>query len=88
MPPSGPGSRGHVIGDARPFDHLVLAWTLPWPTLPGVHHLEGWDEAISEGAWRRPGKWIGERVRQILDLEHWAAFRARSTRPSTCLARS
>ena len=43
--------------------------------LPGVHHLEGWNEAISEGAWGRPGKWVGERVRQVLDLEHWAAFR-------------
>jgi PhoD-like phosphatase len=65
----------HVIGADRPFDHLVLASTLPWLMLPGVHHLEGWDEAISEGAWGRPGKWIGERLRQVLDLEHWAAFR-------------
>jgi hypothetical protein len=67
--------RQHVIGEDRPFDHLVLASTLPWLMLPGVHHLEGWDEAISEGAWRRPGKWIGERIRQALDLEHWAGFR-------------
>jgi hypothetical protein len=54
----------------------VLASTLPWLMLPGVHHLEGWDEAISEGAWGRPGRWVGERVRQALDLEHWAAFRS------------
>jgi PhoD-like phosphatase len=67
--------RDHVIGPAERFDHLVLASTLPWLMLPGVHHLEGWDEAVSEGAWRRPGKWIGERLRQVLDLEHWAAFR-------------
>jgi hypothetical protein len=68
--------RDHVTDDDHPFDHLVLASTLPWLMIPGVHHLEGWDEAISEGAWGRPGRWIGERVRQALDLEHWAAFRA------------
>jgi hypothetical protein len=67
--------RNHVIDRDRPYDHLVLASTLPWLMLPGIHHLEGWDEAVSEGAWRRPGKWVGERLRQVLDLEHWAAFR-------------
>ena len=67
--------REHVIDVDHPFDHLVLASTLPWLMLPGLHHLEGWDEAVSEGAWGRPGKWLGERVRQVLDLEHWAAFR-------------
>ena len=67
--------REHVTDSDHPFDHLVLASTLPWLMLPGVHHLEGWDEAVSEGAWGRPGKWLGERVRQVLDLEHWAAFR-------------
>jgi hypothetical protein len=67
--------REHVIDVEHPFDHLVLASTLPWLMVPGVHHLDGWDEAISEGAWGRPGKWLGERVRQALDLEHWAAFR-------------
>ncbi len=67
--------RAHVIDTDHPYDHLVLASTLPWLLVPGVHHLEGWDEAISEGAWGRPGKWLGERLRQVLDLEHWAAFR-------------
>ena len=65
----------HVADPERRFDHLVLASTLPWLMVPGIHHLEGWDEAVSEGAWRRPGKWVGERLRQVLDLEHWAAFR-------------
>ena len=67
--------REHVTDLDHPFDHLVLASTLPWLMLPGLHHLEGWDEAVSEGAWGRPGKWLGERIRQVLDLEHWAAFR-------------
>ena len=66
----------HTTDLDHPFDHLVLASTLPWLMLPGIHHLEGWDEAVSEGAWGRPGRWLGERVRQVLDLEHWAAFRA------------
>jgi hypothetical protein len=65
----------HAANLERPFDHLVLVSTLPWLMVPGVHHLEGWDEAVAEGAWRRPGKWVGERIRQVLDLEHWAAFR-------------
>ena len=75
-PPEWAWVRDHVIDVDHPFDHLVLASTLPWLMLPGVHHLEGWDEAISEGAWSRPGRWIGERLRQALDLEHWAAFRS------------
>ena len=64
-PPSGRGCASTSSTSTSPFDHLVLASTLPWLMLPGVHHLEGWDEAISEGAWSRPGKWIGERVRQV-----------------------
>ena len=59
----------------QPYDHLILASTLPFLLLPGVHHLEGWDESVSEGAWGRPGKWVGEKLRQALDLEHWAAWR-------------
>jgi hypothetical protein len=67
--------REQVLEPDHPYDHLVLASTLPFLLLPGVHHFEGWDEAVSEGAWRRPGKWVGERLRQMLDLEHWAAWR-------------
>ncbi|MET0460985.1 MAG: alkaline phosphatase D family protein [Ilumatobacteraceae bacterium] len=67
--------RRQVLEPDQPYDHLVLASTLPFLMLPGVHHLEGWDEAISEGAWGRPGKRFGEWLRQFLDLEHWASFR-------------
>lgn len=67
--------RDQVLDPAQPYDHLVLASTLPFLLVPGVHHLEGWDEAISSGAWGRPGKWFGERLRQLLDLEHWSSFR-------------
>ena len=65
-----------VLAPDQPYEHLVLASTLPFLTIPGVHHLEGWDEAIAEGAWGRPGKWFGEWLRQFLDLEHWPSFRA------------
>lgn len=67
--------RQQVLEPEHPYDHLVLASTLPFLMLPGVHHLEGWDEAISEGAWGRVGKRVGEWLRQRLDLEHWAAWR-------------
>ena len=67
--------RKEVLDPDEPYDHLILASTLPFLLLPGVHHLEGWDESISEGAWGRPGKWVGEKLRQALDLEHWAAWR-------------
>jgi PhoD-like phosphatase len=56
-------------------DHLLIGTSLPWLLSPGLHHLEAWDEAISEGAWGKgPAKRLGEKLRQGLDLEHWAAF--------------
>ena len=62
---------------ARPSrsDHLLLASTLPFLLAPGLHHLEGWDEAISSRARGEPRRRIGEKVRQGMDLEHWASFR-------------
>ena len=67
--------RRQVLEPEQPYTHLVLASTLPFLLPPGIHHLEAWDEAISSGgAWGRPGKWFGERLRQFLDLEHWASF--------------
>ncbi len=57
------------------IDHLLVGTTLPFLLLHGIHHLEGWDEAVSEGAWGRRAKRLGEKVRQAADLEHWSAFR-------------
>jgi hypothetical protein len=55
-------------------DHLLIASSLPILMMPGLHDLEAWNEAVSDGAWgERAGGW-GERVRRALDLEHWAAF--------------
>jgi hypothetical protein len=62
----------HANGD---FNHLILATTLPVLLPPALHYIEAWDEAVAEGAWGE-GFWarMGEKLRQGLDLEHWAAF--------------
>jgi hypothetical protein len=39
-----------------------------------MHHLEAWNEALCDGAWGPLGAHYGEKLRQGLDLEHWAAF--------------
>ncbi|MEY2533228.1 MAG: hypothetical protein QOF29_1138 [bacterium] len=56
------------------FDHVVFGTSLPVFLGRGMHFLEAWDEAISEGAWGRVAGRAGEWLRQTLDLEHWAAF--------------
>jgi PhoD-like phosphatase len=55
-------------------DHLVLATTLPFALPRGAHHLEAWNEAVCDGAWGAAAARAGERLRQAIDLEHWAAF--------------
>jgi PhoD-like phosphatase len=56
-------------------DHLLIGTSLPLLLAPGLHHVEAWNEAVCDGAWGRPAAWAGERIRQAVDLEHWAAFR-------------
>ncbi len=58
------------------IDHMMIGTTLPFLLLKGIHHLEGWDEAVAAGAWGRRAVRLAEKVRQGVDLEHWAAFRA------------
>ncbi|WP_372698605.1 alkaline phosphatase D family protein [Arthrobacter sp. JSM 101049] len=58
------------------FRHLLIGTSLPFLLPNGLHHVESWDEAISEGAWGRTWSRIGETVRQAVDLEHWAAFQS------------
>jgi hypothetical protein len=62
----------HVTGD---FDHLLIASSMPFLLPGGEHGLESWNDAVCEGAWGKPGRGMGEKVRRRLDLEHWAAFR-------------
>jgi phosphodiesterase/alkaline phosphatase D-like protein len=56
------------------FRHVLIGTSLPFLLPPGLHHLEAWDEALAQGAWGRPAGWVGEQLRQLVDLEHWAAF--------------
>jgi hypothetical protein len=55
-------------------DHLLIGTSLPFLLAPGLHHIESFSESIAEGAWARPGMWLGEKARSGADLEHWAAF--------------
>jgi hypothetical protein len=56
-------------------DHLLLATSLPYLLPRSVHDLEGWNEAVAGGKWGARMARAGEWLRQLGDLEHWAAFR-------------
>lgn len=56
------------------YDHLLLALSDPFLLAEGVHGLQGWNEAICDGAWGARAARLGERMRQALDLDHWASF--------------
>jgi hypothetical protein len=56
------------------FDQLLIATSLPWLLSQGMHYLEAWNEALCAGAWGGLAARASERLRQGLDLEHWAAF--------------
>jgi hypothetical protein len=62
------------LDGAGPPDHLVLATSLPLLLPRGIHSLEAWNEAVCAGAWGNGLRRAGERLRQAVDLEHWAAF--------------
>ncbi|RJL21484.1 alkaline phosphatase D family protein [Bailinhaonella thermotolerans] len=62
----------HLTGDV---DHLVIGSSLPVLLPSGLHQIEGWNEAVCAGAWGARAARVGERIRQAVDLEHWAAFR-------------
>ena len=61
----------HATGD---FDHLVIGTSLPYLLGYGMHYIEAWNEAVCDGAWGGLAARVGEKIRQALDLEHWAAF--------------
>lgn len=55
-------------------DHLFIGTSLPYLLSTGLHEFEAWNEAVADGAWgQRAARW-GEKIRQGVDLEHWAAF--------------
>lgn len=56
------------------FRHLLVATSLPFLLPMGLHYVESWNEAVSQGAWGKRAARAGESLRQALDLEHWGAF--------------
>jgi hypothetical protein len=56
------------------FRHLLVATSLPFLLPMGLHYVESWNEAVSEGAWGKHAARAGEKLRRAVDLEHWAAF--------------
>ncbi|MFE7772583.1 alkaline phosphatase D family protein [Streptomyces sp. NPDC057445] len=68
--------RDQALDAPGTFDHLLIGTSLPWLLPPLVHDLESWNAALCRGV--RGPRWarIGERVRRLADLEHWAAFPA------------
>ena len=56
------------------FDHLLVATSLPWLLGGGMHYAEAWNEAVAGGAWGPLAARAAERMRQAVDMEHWAAF--------------
>ncbi|MCG5211982.1 alkaline phosphatase D family protein [Streptosporangium sp. KLBMP 9127] len=64
--------KGQLAGAAG---HLVIGSSIPVLLPAGIHHVESWNEALCDGAWGGAmAKW-SEKLRQGIDLEHWAAFR-------------
>jgi len=57
-------------------DHLLVGTSLPFLLPMGLHHLEAWNEALCGGAWGPRVAAGAERMRQGVDLEHWAAFQS------------
>ena len=56
------------------FDHLLIGTSLPFLLSTGLHQFEAWNEAVAAGVWGpRWSRW-SEKLRQFIDLEHWAAF--------------
>ena len=55
-------------------DHLLVGTSLPFLLAPGLHYVEAFGEALAGGGWGRRLAGVGEKARQVVDLEHWAAF--------------
>ncbi|CAM3172467.1 hypothetical protein BST27_13655 [Mycobacterium intermedium] len=56
------------------YEHLILASSLPFLLPNGMHNIEAWSEAVTDGAWGSRLCALGERVRIMANLDHWACF--------------
>jgi hypothetical protein len=55
-------------------DHLLIGTSLPYLLPRGLHEMEAWNEAVADGRWGKRAAGAAEKVRQLVDLEHWGAF--------------
>ena len=55
-------------------EHLLVGTSLPFLLAPGLHHAEAFSEGLCGGVWGKRMSGLGEKLRQAIDLEHWAAF--------------
>ena len=55
-------------------DHLLIGSSLPVFTPGGIHDLQVWNEAMTDGAWGKLLARLGEWLRRKADLEDWSAF--------------
>ncbi|WP_219465530.1 alkaline phosphatase D family protein [Nonomuraea rhizosphaerae] len=60
---------------AKPADRLVIGSSIPFLLPEGVHFVQNWNEALCDGRWGPLVARWSEKLRQAIDLEHWAAFR-------------
>jgi PhoD-like phosphatase len=58
----------------KPARHLLLASSVPFLLAPGLHHVEAFEEALADGAWGRVGAVLGEKLRRLAVMDHWASF--------------
>lgn len=56
-------------------DHLLIGTSLPYLLPESLHDVERWNEAVADGRWGVRAARVAEKIRQGVDLEHWAAFR-------------
>ncbi len=54
--------------------HLFVGTSLPFLLPPAIHDLESVNETMATGVWGDRWGQVGEKLRQAVDLEHWAAF--------------
>ena len=59
----------------EPAERLVIGSSIPFLLPAGIHQVESWNEALCDGAWGGAVARLSEKLRQAVDLEHWAAFR-------------
>lgn len=71
-----------VSEDAHQAEHVLIGSSLPWLLAPAIHDVQSANEAACAR-----GSALGERIRQAVDLEHWAAFRNSFDRLATLLRR-